>query len=239
MRTALVSGAAQGIGLATVKALLAQGRRVLAFDLKPVPVLEGVRSARLDVTDTDGIRAFIAAQADWGPVQVLVNNAGISPKKPDGQSAGILEISREEFARVIEVNLHAQLRITQLVLPGMAESGWGRIVNLSSLAGRAKSLVAGGSYMAAKAGLIGLTRAVASEFGPRGVTCNAVAPGRILTEMAMQAGPAVNERYAAQIPVRRLGTPEEVAAAIAFLAGEDAGFVNGALLDVNGGFVMP
>ncbi|SPU49108.1 acetoacetyl-CoA reductase [Bordetella trematum] len=175
----------------------------------------------------------------WGPVSVLINNAGVSPKLADGSSAGILQISPQEWAQVLEVNLTAVLRLCQLVLPGMCEQGFGRIVNVASLAGRTKSLVAGGSYMASKAGLIGLTRAIATEMGPRGVTANAVAPGRILTEMAQQAGLEVNQRYAAQIPVRRLGTPEEVAAAMVFLAAEEAGFINGAILDINGGFYMP
>ena len=116
---------------------------------------------------------------------------------------------------------------------------WGRIVNVSSLAGRARSMVAGASYSTSKAGLIGLTRAIASEFGAAGITANCVVPGRIQTRMAAQAGEEVNRRYAEQIPVRRLGTPAEVASAIAYLASEEAAFINGALLDLNGGFYMP
>jgi 3-oxoacyl-[acyl-carrier protein] reductase len=129
--------------------------------------------------------------------------------------------------------------LSQAFIPGMQKLKWGRIVNVSSLAGRSKSLVAGGSYMASKAGVLGLTRAIAAEMGPFGITANSVAPGRILTEMAMQAGEEVNRRYAEQIPVRRLGTIDEVAAAILYLASEEAGFVNGALIDINGGFYMP
>lgn len=131
------------------------------------------------------------------------------------------------------------MRLCQLFLPAMRDQGYGRIVNVASLAGRARSIVAGPSYMASKAGVIGLTRAIASEMGPYGITANCVAPGRILTEMAQQAGPEVNQRYAEQIPVRRLGTPEEVGTSIAFLCGPDAGFVNGAIIDINGGFYMP
>jgi 3-oxoacyl-[acyl-carrier protein] reductase len=131
------------------------------------------------------------------------------------------------------------LKLSQAFIPGMQKLKWGRIVNVSSLAGRSKSLVAGGSYMASKAGVLGLTRAIAAEMGPFGITANSVAPGRILTEMAMQAGEEVNRRYAEQIPVRRLGTIDEVAAAILYLASEEAGFVNGALIDINGGFYMP
>jgi 3-oxoacyl-[acyl-carrier protein] reductase len=120
----------------------------------------------------------------------------------------------------------------------MQAQKFGRIVSLSSLAGRSKSIVAGPSYMASKAGVLGLMRAIASEMGPYGITANCVAPGRILTDMAMQAGEEVNRRYAEQIPVRRLGTAEEVADAITFLCAESSGFINGATIDINGGFFM-
>ena len=130
------------------------------------------------------------------------------------------------------------MQLSQLFLPGMQAQKFGRIVSLSSLAGRSKSVVAGPSYMASKAGVLGLMRAIASEMGPFGITANCVAPGRILTDMAMQAGEEVNRRYAEQIPVRRLGTAEEVADAIAFLCAESSGFINGATIDINGGFFM-
>lgn len=245
-RVALVTGAGRGIGLETARLLLAKGYRVAAVSREGVDpgILGGVRPellcAAADVCDGAAMQELVATLAhQWGPVSVLINNAGVSPKLADGSSAGILQITPQEWAQVLEVNLTAVLRLCQLVLPGMCEQGFGRIVNVASLAGRTKSLVAGGSYMASKAGLIGLTRAIATEMGPRGVTANAVAPGRILTEMAQQAGHEVNQRYAAQIPVRRLGTPEEVAATMVFLAAEEAGFINGAILDINGGFYMP
>ena len=245
-RIALVTGAARGIGLACVRGLLKKNYRVVATDRVPVDAsaygeLGGsVRVETLDVTDSAGIESLrVRIDDEWGAVSVLVNNAGISPKKPDGSSSGILEISDAEWEKVVAVNLTSVLRMSQAFLPGMQRLEWGRIVNVSSLAGRAKSLVAGGSYMASKAGVLGLTRAIAAEMGPLGITANAVAPGRILTEMAMQAGAEVNRRYAEQIPVRRLGTADEVAAAILYLASEEAGFVNGALIDINGGFYMP
>ena len=247
-RIALVSGASGGIGAATARRFLQAGLRVVAVDRKPIDgatLLDDGRPDRLraeilDVRDMASVvRLRDAVLRDWGPVGVLVNNAGVSPKKADGTSAGILEIDAEEWEFVIGVNLTAVLRMCQVFLPGMREAGWGRIVNVSSLAGRSKSLAAGGSYMASKAGVLGLTRAIAAEMGPFGITANAVAPGRVLTEMAMQAGPEVNQRYAAQIPVRRLGTTDEVAEAIAFLASEASGFINGAVIDINGGFYMP
>jgi 3-oxoacyl-[acyl-carrier protein] reductase len=247
-RVALVTGASRGIGHATAREMLRRGHRVVAIDRTAIDAAtllgtsppEALMTAQLDVTDMAGIQALRSEiEGRWGAVGILVNNAGVSPKKPDGASAGILEIDPEEWEFVLRVNLTAVLRMCQAFLPGMRETGWGRIVNISSLAGRSKSLVAGGSYMASKAGLLGLTRAIAAEMGPSGITANAVAPGRILTEMASQAGPEVNRRYAEQIPVRRLGTTDEVASAILYLASEEAGFVNGAVLDVNGGFYMP
>jgi 3-oxoacyl-[acyl-carrier protein] reductase len=174
----------------------------------------------------------------FGTVSILVNNAGISPKRADGLSNGILDLTIEEWSKVLLVNLTTVMQITQLFLPDMKAQGFGRIVSVSSLAGRSKSVVAGPSYMASKAGILGLMRAIASEMGPFGITANCVAPGRILTEMAMQAGEAVNQRYADQIPVRRLGTADEVGASIAFLCADTSGFINGATIDINGGFFM-
>jgi 3-oxoacyl-[acyl-carrier protein] reductase len=244
----LVTGAARGIGLAVTEALLRSGHRVVMVDRRRFAAaellgedhLDAVQAASLDVTDPASVRRLEdSVRDDWRPVSVLVCNAGISPKLPSGRSAGLLEISAEEWHRVLDVNLTAVMRLCQVFLPGMQELGWGRVVNMASLAGRTASAVAGPSYMASKAGLIGLTRAIAAEFGPAGITANCVAPGRILTEMAAQAGEEVNRRYAERIPVRRIGTPAEVAACVAFLASEEAGFVNGAIIDVNGGSFMP
>jgi len=245
-RIALVTGASRGIGLAAAKGFLRKGYRVVAVDRANVdleafgPKTEAVRAEQLDVSESAAITALRdRIDGEWGPVSVLVNNAGISPKKPNGASSGFLEIDDEEWEKVIAVNLTAVLKMSQAFIPGMQGIKWGRIVNISSLAGRSKSLVAGASYMASKSGVLGLTRAVAAEMGAFGITANSVAPGRILTDMAMQAGEDVNRKYAEQIPVRRLGTIDEVAAAILYLASEEAGFVNGALIDINGGFYMP
>jgi 3-oxoacyl-[acyl-carrier protein] reductase len=198
-----------------------------------------VQAASFDVTDTAAARELDERlMQTWGPVSILVNNAGISPKPPSGLSAGLLEITCAEWNRVLDVNLSAAMRLCQVFVPRMKASSWGRIVNVSSLAGRARSAFAGASYSASKAGLIGLTCAIASEFGAAGITANCVAPGRIQTRMAAQAGEESNRRYAEQIPVRRPGTPAEVASAIAYRASEDVAFINGALLDLNGGVYM-
>ncbi len=246
-RIAVVTGARQGIGLETSKALLQAGHFVVMVDRQPFDAAAlvdreheaSIMSHTLDVTDYSGVESLHQTiNATLGKVSVLVNNAGISPKQPDGRSSGILQLDPQEWASVIEVNLTAVMRICQIFIPDMQALKYGRIVSISSLAGRSKSIVAGPSYMASKSGLLGLTRAMASEMGPFGITANCVAPGRILTEMAMQAGEEVNRRYAEQIPVKRIGTPEEVGKAVAFLCAESSGFINGATIDVNGGFFM-
>jgi len=245
-RVALVTGAAQGIGLASAIALLEDGRKVVLSDLKlpdlsqiPEALRAHASAVSLDVADEAQCRAAIAQIArEHGGVDILVNNAGISLKNASGQSNGILEIDMPEVQRMIDVNVLAIVRLCQLVLPGMKARRWGRIVNVSSLAGRSKSVVAGPAYMLTKSAVLGLSRSIASEMGQFGITTNCVAPGRILTQMAMQAGEEVNRQYAAQIPVKRIGEPREVASAICYLASEAAGFTNGAVIDVNGGFFM-
>jgi 3-oxoacyl-[acyl-carrier protein] reductase len=195
---------------------------------------------KLDVTDQAAITKLQAEiVAKWGHVSVLVNNAAISPKQPDGYSAKLLNISNQEWASVLAVNLTAVLHMSQAFLPGMKEQQWGRIINLSSLAGRTKSISAGASYMTSKAGVLGLTRAIAAEMGPYGITANSIAPGRIVTEMSMTAGEEANRKIAEQLPVRRLGTVKEIAETVLYLASDGAGYLNGAVIDVNGGHFMP
>ena len=245
-RLALVTGAAQGIGLATAIELLKDGRKVILTDLRE-PDLQNIPenlrshawSYRLDVSDAPSCKKLIAQITEQhGGVDILVNNAGVSLKNAAGQSNGILEVSSDEVQTMIAINVLAILRLCQLTLPQMKAQGWGRIVNVSSLAGRGKSIVAGPAYMLTKSAVLGLSRSIASEMGEFGITTNCVAPGRILTQMALQAGEEVNRRYAAQIPVKRIGEPQEVGAAITYLCSEAAGFTNGAVIDVNGGFFM-
>ncbi len=244
-RIALVTGAAKGIGLATSQKLIAAGCKVVMVDRLPLDLgklgmsSENALAFSGDVSDAAFLlRLKEQIDARLGTVSILVNNAGISPKRSDGRSSGILEVTLDEWSKVLLINLTTVMQLSQLFLPGMQAQKFGRIVSLSSLAGRSKSIVAGPSYMASKAGVLGLMRAIASEMGPYGITANCVAPGRILTDMAMQAGEEVNRRYAEQIPVRRLGTAEEVADAITFLCAESSGFINGATIDINGGFFM-
>ena len=246
LRVALVTGAAQGIGLASAVELLQDGRTVVLADLR-LPDLEAVLAAlrerafavQLDVSDEAGRQRVVdEIVRTHGGIDILVNNAGISLKNAEGRSNGILDVEMAEVQKTLDVNELSIARLCQLVLPGMKARRWGRIVNVSSLAGRGKSIVAGPAYMLTKSAVLGLSRAIASEMGQYGITTNCVAPGRILTQMALQAGEEVNRRYAQQIPVQRIGEPSEVGAAIRYLCSEAAGFTNGAVIDVNGGFFM-
>lgn len=192
-----------------------------------------------DVAHPDaGAKLDQAVRSRWEPVSILVNNAGIPSPRRDGRTAGLLEMTIEEWNAVLEVNLSAALRLCRAFIPFMREQRWGRIVNVSSLAGRSRTYVSGVSYMAAKAGLLALSRSIAGEFGKDGITANCVAPGYIDTAMAALHGGEKNAEIAKNIPLGRAGTPQEAAAAIVFLASEEAGYVTGTVIDVNGGIFM-
>jgi 2-hydroxycyclohexanecarboxyl-CoA dehydrogenase len=242
-RVALVTGGASGIGAATCRRLAAEGARVAVTDLN----LEGARDLaselggaglELDVRSTDSIRAALeAAEAELGPLAVLVNNAGYDEFGWFGQSTEGL------WDRVLAVNLRGVLAVTHAALPGMQERAYGRIVNVASEAGRVGS-AGSAAYSAAKAGVIGFTKTLAQESARFGITVNAVAPGPIETPLLMGAkqlgelGDRIIEGMVTKTVMRRLGTPDEVAAAIAFLASDDASYVTGQTLGVSGGLAM-
>lgn len=243
-KIAVVSGAARGIGRAITDAFLTAGHRVVAIDRNCGNLSSdeggGLWVAEIDIGNRDAVRELNEQmQRRWGTASVLVNNAAVSPKQSNGASAGILDITPIEWDEVLRINLTGAFGLCQEFLPGMQRQRWGRIINMASLAGRTKSISAGASYMASKSGLIGLTRAIAAEMGPFGITANTVAPGRIVTEMSMTAGIEANNRIAQQLPVRRLGQPQEVAEAVLYLASASSGYVNGAVIDINGGIFMP
>jgi 2-hydroxycyclohexanecarboxyl-CoA dehydrogenase len=238
--TALVTGGVGGIGAATCRRLAAEGARVAVTDLD----LERVRELaseidgdahELDVTSPEQIAAVSEAV---GKVDVLVNNAGTD------RFAFFTKSTPDMWEVVLDVNLRGVIAVTHAVLPGMQEHGGGRIVNVASEAGRVGSQ--GSSvYSAAKAGVIGFTKAIARESARYGVTCNAVAPGPIETPLLMAApehlgelGERLVKGMVGATAMRRIGTPDEVAAAIAFLASDDASYVTGQTLGVSGGLAM-
>ncbi|MCV7441065.1 SDR family oxidoreductase [Mycobacterium paraense] len=230
MKTAVVTGGGSGIGQAVAQRLRADGLDVATIDLKPS---ETELAFTADVTDRSQVDAALAAiRAQLGPVTVLVNAAGLDGFKR------FANITFEDWQRVIDVNLNGVFHTIQAVLPDMVEAGWGRIVNISS-----SSTHSGAPYMshyvAAKSAVNGLTKSLALEYGPNGITVNAVPPGFIDTPMlrtAEQNGFLGNvEETIARTPVRRMGKPEDIAAACAFLISEEAGYITGQILGVNGG----
>lgn len=244
-RIALVTGAASGIGLAIAQGLYADGLRVLVVDRSPAvnevaaQIGEGCVGLQCELTDTDRIHALREqVEKQYGRCDVLVNNAGVHPKDAGGK----VTLERMELAswnEVLAINLTAPFLLSKLFMPMMAAQGWGRIVNIASRAGRTLIPACGAHYAATKAGLIGLTRVLAEEGAPFGVTANTVAPGRISTPLSNNATSQILENSLKAIPLRRVGTPDELAAAVRFLASDGSSYMTGAVLDVNGGSFMP
>jgi 2-hydroxycyclohexanecarboxyl-CoA dehydrogenase len=240
-RVALVSGGARGIGRAIAFALADQGRAVVVADLLEKEAAEtaaAVRgmSVRLDVTDAESVAAAVGrVAAELGPINVLVNNAGWDEARP------FLETDEPFWDRVIDVNFKGGLRLTRGVLPGMVERGWGRIVNIGSDAGRVGSSLES-VYSGAKGGVIAFTKTIAREVARSGVTANVVCPGptrtAFLDRIAGEGGERLVQSLERAVPMRRLGEPEDVAAAVAFLASDEAGYITGQTLSVSGGLTM-
>ncbi|MBB5915589.1 2-hydroxycyclohexanecarboxyl-CoA dehydrogenase [Nocardia transvalensis] len=232
MKTAVVTGGASGIGLGIAQRLRSDGLHVATLDLNPPS--DDDLAYRADVTDPEEIAAALTAvRAKLGPVTVVVNAAGVDGFKR------FQNISFTEWQRVIEVNLHGVFHTVQAVLPDMLAANWGRIVNISSSSTHSGQPFMS-HYVSAKSAVNGLTKALALELGPSGITVNAVPPGFIDTPMlrrseeARRLGGSV-EDHIQRTPVRRVGTPQDIAAACAFLISEDAGYITGQILGVNGG----
>ena len=240
-RTALVTGASGAIGRACAVALAGQGARVVVAygsdqqgaeetaDLVKAAGGEPV-VAQADLTDPDAAKALVAAAGDAG-VDILVNNAGLTR---DGL---VLRMRDDDFTGVLEVNLVAAFRCTREALRGMLRRRWGRVVSISSVVGLVGN-PGQANYAASKAGLIGLTMSVAREVAGRGITVNAVAPGYIPSKLTDAMSEEAKQATLDQIPIGRLGTPEEVAAAVRFLASEEARYITGQVLAVDGGMTM-
>ncbi|WP_158511014.1 SDR family oxidoreductase [Paraburkholderia caribensis] len=192
----------------------------------------------LDIASPDSPAALDAAiRVRWEPASVLVNNAAISPKHA-GKAADLEQVTAEEWRLVMEINVAAPMRLAACLIPFMRQQGWGRIINVSSRAGRSIANAAGPAYMTSKAAVLGITRSIASDYAQYGVTCNSVAPGLVETALTRAISPDLLATIRARTALGRGGEPEEIGAVIAFLASHDAGFITGACIAVNGGAFM-
>ncbi len=230
-RTVLVTGGNRGIGLAIARAFVAQGDRV-AITHRGSGAPEGMLGVQCDITDSAAVdAAFTAVEAELGPVEVLVANAGIT------DDTLLLRMSDEQFERVIDTNLTGAFRCAKRASSKMLRARWGRIILISSVVG-----LYGGpgqvNYAASKAGLVGMARSITRELGSRNITANVVAPGFIDTEMTDVLPEARKAEIRKAIPAGRLAQPDEVAAAVTWLASDASGYVSGAVIPVDGGLGM-
>jgi 3-oxoacyl-[acyl-carrier protein] reductase len=241
-RVALVTGASQGIGQACALKL-AEGGAAVALAARNREKLEEVAAKvaaaggkaavfPLDVADAEQIKAVVkAAIGELGKLDILVNNAGIT------RDQLVMRMKRADWDAVINTNLTSAYLCIQQVIPGMLKQRWGRIINITSVFGQ-MGQAGQANYAASKAGLIGLTMAIAREVGSRNITCNAVAPGFIATAMTDVLPDEIRESGLKAIPLGRIGTTDDVAAAVRFLASEEASYITGHVLNVNGGMLM-
>jgi NAD(P)-dependent dehydrogenase (short-subunit alcohol dehydrogenase family) len=226
-RTALVTGAAQGIGAAIAERLRDSGAAVAAGDLA-APKLNRVLGVELDVSSETSVdEAFLTIEERLGPVAILVLNAGVFTLEP------FIDVTLESWRRTISVNLDGAFLCARRALPAMSARGWGRIVGIGSSAGKTGGTKSVAAYAASKAGLMAMTKSIANEYASYGITSNALAPALIDTQMVVGL-----RDLESTIPVGRLGRPSEVAALVGFLCSNDAAFITGEVVDINGGFFI-
>ena len=241
-RVAFITGASRGIGRATALAMCRAGFEIVVASPEVdnnEEVAAAIRACSgkaltldFDVSSPDSIKAGVArALKECGRIDVLVNNAGIT------RDALAVRMKPEDWDLVLRINLTGAFLTTQAVLPGMMKERWGRIINIASVVGKSGN-PGQANYVSSKAGIIGLTKCLAQELGSRNITVNAVAPGYIETDMTAKLPQEVKDKLAEKIALKRLGRPEDVAAAVKFLAGEEASYITGQVIDVNGGMYM-
>ena len=238
-RCALVTGSSGGIGTAAARSLHGAGATVCLSGTREGPLSaladelgDRTRVLPCDLSDADAVNALPKRATEaMGMVHILVNNAGVT------RDNLFMRMSEEEWAQVIDINLTAAFRLSKNVLRGMMKARWGRIVNVSSVVGVTGN-AGQGNYAASKAGLIGMSKSLAYEVASRGITVNAIAPGFIATAMTSNLSDDQKAKIDGQIPAGRMGTPEEVAAAVLYLASSEAAYVTGSVLHVNGGLAM-
>lgn len=243
-RIALVTGAAGGIGFACAKRLGRAGMTVLMLDRSPAVIDAadalrglGIAASPIELDLADSAALFDQAtrlRDEYGACDVLVNNAGINPK-PNGYVTQLDAISLGEWEQVLSVNLTAPFVLAQAFIPVMKESNWGRIINIASRAGRTHSPRAGTHYSASKAAILGLSRKLVGDYAQFGITVNCVAPGKIDTPLVRASAAQVLKDTAKDIPAGRMGSADEVASTVEYLSTDSAAFINGAVIDVNGG----
>jgi 3-oxoacyl-[acyl-carrier protein] reductase len=241
-RLAVVTGAARGIGRAIVLELLKQGRIVAGLDMNAEQLKElekvvaeagfSVVTKCVDITKTDKLNEVMEELSkQYNGIGILVNNAGITRDRL------MMQMSDDEFDILMSVNLRAAFMATRAVLRPMIRNKFGRIISISSIAG-IMGQAGSANYAASKAGLIGMTKSIVREVAKKGITANCVAPGFIVTDMTNMLPEPVKEAALAIIPAKKLGTPEDVAKAVAFLASDESGYINGQVLQVDGGMAM-
>lgn len=232
-RVALVTGGNRGIGHAIAKRLAAAGHRVAVTSRSgSADDADDLLVVRADVTDTASVDAAVTqVEEQLGAVEILVSNAGITK---DGL---VLRMSEDDFTGVIDANLTGSFRVAKRVSKGMMRNRWGRMIFISSISGLGGQ-PGQANYSASKAGMIGMARTFAKEFSSRGITANVVCPGPIVTDMLLELSDDQRAAFESAVPVGRLGQPDEIAAAVEFLASESAGYITGTVLPVDGGLSM-
>ncbi|MDP9055463.1 MAG: 3-oxoacyl-[acyl-carrier-protein] reductase [Acidobacteriota bacterium] len=241
-RIAFVTGASRGIGRACALAISKAGARVVLAARQLDKLEDAAAEIRagggeahvvaIDLASPESIKeAFAKASKDFGRIDILVNNAGLTR---DGLA---LRMKRDDWDAVIQTNLSGSFFCIQQVMPGMVRERWGRIVNIASVVGQSGN-AGQANYVASKAGLIGLTKSLAQELASRNITVNAVAPGFVETDMTSSLSDELKAKITEAVPLKRIGKPEEIAAAVKFLVSDEAAYITGHVLDVNGGMFM-